>query len=144
MTEIIDEDKFVIDLNILSGLSQDAAIWGLEAMAEQYTNYDEKGRPRLPIGLNRRWLQVLGYAKEKIYQAAALKEENERLGDEVKQLKEVAKERIGRWRLAEYDARQDWTFCLCDSCQSITYVPGQVPAQYCSTCGVLMENGGER
>ena len=130
MTEVVDRDKIVVDL---TNLSQDAAIWGLEALAEQYVNYDEKGQPRLPIGQNKKWLQVLEYAITKIHQAAALKEENERL----------KKTTIGRWSRIDYDPREDRVFSMCDSCQSITWVSGRAPAQYCATCGAKMENGGE-
>ena len=137
MNKIVDGDKLAIDL---TNLSQDAAIWGLEALAEQYVNYDEKGHPRLPVGQNKKWLQVLEYALTKIHQAAALKEENERLKNEVEQLKKAA---VSKWRLIQYNPKENITLCTCDSCQSITYVPGSLPAQYCSTCGARMENGGE-
>lgn len=136
MTGVVDEDKIVVDL---TNLSQDAAIWGLEALAEQYVNYDEEGRRRLPIGQNKKWLQVLEYALTKIHQAAALKEKVERLEGEVEQLKKAA---VGRWRLIQYNPKENITLCTCESCQSITYVPGSLPAQYCSTCGAQMENDG--
>ncbi len=130
MNKIVDEDKIVVDL---TNLSQDAAIWGLEALAEQYVNYDEKGHPRLPVGQNKKWLQVLEYAITKIRQAAALKEENERL-----------KKTVSKWSFILYDPKENTTLCTCDSCQSNTYVFGNVSARYCSLCGAEMENGGER